>query len=110
MSKPNQGKDPPEILDAIAALSREKIPFSRPNRWQLKIGDLSYYPTQGSICRDGDDGRLPEHGLDSFLTLLAPRRKPPQRPLDPETSAPPTIDFSTLPPIGWRTISGALIR
>jgi hypothetical protein len=69
MSKPNQWKDPPEIRDAIAALTREKITFSRPNRWQLKIGDLSFYPTKCTICRDGDEGWLPEQGLADLLNL-----------------------------------------
>jgi DNA-binding response OmpR family regulator len=103
MSKPSQLNDPPEIVEAIAALNRHQIRFSRPNRWQLKIGDLSFYPTKGTICRDGEEERLPERGLDALLQLLAQRRKPQHRAIDQTRSSTPTWDFSlatevTIPP------------
>lgn len=63
-------------LEAIKALQARNIRFLRPTKYQLKVGDLSYYPGKGTIFRDGDVEALKERGIESFLELVSmPRRR-----------------------------------
>jgi len=37
------------MIDAIDSLNELGVTFKRPTLYQLKIGDLSYYPGRGTI-------------------------------------------------------------
>lgn len=63
---------------AIEALTEAGIRFTRPTKYQLKVDDLNFYPTKGTIFRDGDDAVLKERDLEAFMTLLS---KPIHEPL-----------------------------
>ena len=42
-------------MQAVALLQELKLRFYRPNRHQLKIGTMSYYPGKGTIYVDEVD-------------------------------------------------------
>lgn len=61
-----------EMLKAVRRLRRER--FSRlkvMTKYQLKIGDLSFYPKKGTIYRDGDPAALSETGIEALIDLLS---------------------------------------
>jgi hypothetical protein len=72
MKKYNDGK--PDCNDAVAAairwLTHRNIPFSQPHPRQLKIRDINFYPTTGTITRDGAAGRCREKGLSGLEVVL----------------------------------------
>lgn len=62
--------DEAKMLQAINALHDAGVRFTRPTKYQLKIGDQSFYPNKGTIFRDGDSKGLEERDLDAFMSLL----------------------------------------
>lgn len=68
--------DTDEMRDAIKALNGNGIRFFRLTRHQLKSGDISFYPSKGSIYRDCDDGALEERGLNAFIAELLVVKQP----------------------------------
>jgi hypothetical protein len=94
MQKPNQLNPKEDAINgAVAALRRAGFNCKRPNRWQLKINYLSFYPTKGTIYRDGEQERLPQRGLDELIRLISQKKKPVRRSCDDEDT-PVEIDFS----------------
>lgn len=63
--------DDSKMRRAIEALNEAGIRFTRPTKYQLKVDDLNFYPTKGTIFRDGDDAALNERGLEAFMALLS---------------------------------------
>jgi hypothetical protein len=55
---------------ALRWLAQAGLRFTRPTRYQLKIGPLSFYPDKGTLYRDGDRQALPERGLPALQALL----------------------------------------
>lgn len=55
---------------AIKALLQLKIPFQKTSEFHLKVGDWNFWPSSGSIYRDGDPQKRPERGLDAFIKLI----------------------------------------
>lgn len=70
--------DDTKMRRAIEALNEASIRFARPTKYQLKVGDLNFYPTKGTIFRDRDDTALNERGLDAFIFLLTTPIRTPQ--------------------------------
>src|ERR1035437_10113722 len=62
--------DTDEMQISINVLNCARVNCERKTKWQLKIGDLSYYPDKGTIYRDGADEALRERGLDSLMRLV----------------------------------------
>jgi hypothetical protein len=62
--------DSQPMIDAIDSLNELGVTFKRPTLYQLKIGDLSYYPGRGTIFRDGSPEAMPEKGLDALLLVI----------------------------------------
>ena len=58
------------LTRAIEALTSAGVQFARPAKYQLKVGDLSYYPTTGTIVRDGHYRALRRRSVDTFITLV----------------------------------------
>jgi hypothetical protein len=62
-----------EMKFAIKTLVELDVCITRPSPYQLKIGDINYYPSTGRITLDPaivHDGR----GLDALLDLLEERQ------------------------------------
>ena len=55
---------------ASAALARAGVNFQRPSPHQIKVGHFSFYPTKGTIFRDGETAARNERGLPAFLRIL----------------------------------------
>ena len=55
---------------AMDWLKGQGIAFRRPTDWQLKIGNLNFYPDKGTIFRDGGRHPLPQRGLNGLKELL----------------------------------------
>jgi hypothetical protein len=66
-ARPN---DPQPMKDAIDTLNELGVTFNRPTQYQLKIGDLSYYPGRGTIFRDGGPKAMPEKGLEALVLVI----------------------------------------
>ncbi len=64
--------DTPAMCAALEQLTEARIRFQRKTRYQIKVGDLSFYPDKGTIFRDGDRQALDARGLDQFLSLARP--------------------------------------
>jgi len=62
--------DPEPMKDAIDTLSEIGVTFQRPTVYQLKVGDLSFYPGRGTIFRDGSPGAMAEKGLDALVLII----------------------------------------
>ena len=62
------------MLEAITKLNCAGVTFTRTSKHQIKVGDLSYYPTRGTIFRDGDAGAMDDRGLEVFMTLICSSR------------------------------------
>jgi hypothetical protein len=86
--------DTNEMCLAINALNRARVKCERKTKWQLKIGDLSYYPDKGTICRDGPDEALRERGLESLMRLVTESQLHAQ--YIQKDSEPKVLDFSSL--------------
>lgn len=63
----------PEMLKSIHALEVRNVAYTRPTRYQLKVGRLNFWPGRGTIVED-EIGRLESTGLDAFLSLVERRR------------------------------------
>src|SRR5215218_8723195 len=79
--------DSPAMRAALRWLTQAGLRFTRPTRYKLKIGALSFYPDKGTLYRDGDRQALPERGLPALQCLLdqprpvhRPDRSPPSQP------------------------------
>ena len=66
----NPEKCSPTVQQAIRWLTEARISFDLKTVHQIKVDDLNFYPTRGTIFRDGDPGALPEHGLAAFIRLV----------------------------------------
>lgn len=60
----------PAMHQASAALVRAGVNFQQPSPYQIKVGQFSFYPTKGTIFRDGETGARNERGLSAFLRIL----------------------------------------
>ncbi len=58
------------MKDAIDILNEMGVTFQRPTLYQLKIGDLSFYPGRGTIFRDGSSAAMTEKGLDALVIII----------------------------------------
>src|ERR1700733_12437886 len=70
MTQYAQPDDPQPMKDAIDALNEMGVTFQRPTLYQLKIGDLSFYPGRGTIFRDGSPAAMTEKGLDALVVII----------------------------------------
>lgn len=66
-------------LERAMALARERLevegfPYRQPSIFQLKIGEVNYYPSTGTITLDGHVGSDVGKGLDKLIILLRKRR------------------------------------
>jgi hypothetical protein len=69
-------KSPHEAMhDAIAALKTRGFPYKQPSPYHLKYEDLNFWPTKGTIGRDGSSERLPERGIEAFIALIEQRER-----------------------------------
>jgi len=68
--------DSPAMRAALRWLTQAGLRFTRPTRYQLKIGALSFYPDKGTLYRDGDRQALPERGLPALQSLLGNHPQP----------------------------------
>ena len=59
-----------EMHDAIEWFYEWGYPFTRPTDYQLKIGPFNFYPSTGTIHRDGDRQPHPDRGLAALKKLL----------------------------------------
>jgi hypothetical protein len=60
-------------------LRQNRIPFSKPNPHQLKVGPWSYYSSTGTILRDGQS-KEKDRGPEAFINTL--KRAYPNRRLE----------------------------
>src|ERR1035437_9633490 len=86
--------DTDEMQISINVLNCARVNCERKTKWQLKIGDLSYYPDKGTIYRDGADEALRERGLDSLMRLVTESQLHAQ--YIQKDSEPKVLDFSSL--------------
>ncbi len=70
MTQYAQRNDPQPMKDAIDILNEMGVTFQRPTLYQLKIGDLSFYPGRGTIFRDGSPAAMTEKGLDALVVII----------------------------------------
>jgi len=61
--------DEKAMTDAIDLLIERGGDVYRPSAIQLKCGPISYYPSTGTIVRDGS-GKEPERGLSALARVL----------------------------------------
>jgi hypothetical protein len=86
--------DTNEMKIAIDVLNRAFVTCERKTKWQLKIGNLSYYPDKGKICRDGPEKAFRERGLESLLRLVAEDQEKAHH--IPNVGKPEVLDLSNL--------------
>jgi DNA-binding response OmpR family regulator len=67
--------DTDEMRAAIEFLTSEGVNFSRPTQYQLKIGDLSFYPDTGRIFRDGESTAWEQRGLEVLISQIRKFKK-----------------------------------
>ncbi len=88
-----QPDDCPAMQAALRWLTQAGLRFTRPTRYQLKIGSLSFYPDKGTLYRDGDRQAFPDRGLLALQALLGNRQPRPAhrsdrtRPIQPGPSS-----------------------
>jgi hypothetical protein len=63
-----------EMRDAMDELTGAGIRFARKSPYQLKIGPWNYYPSKGTIHRDGDKKALKARGLRALLDLISDQK------------------------------------
>lgn len=56
---------------AASVLKANGIRFQIKTIHQIKVGKLNFYPTRGTIFRDGDAGALKHNGLEAFLKIAS---------------------------------------
>jgi hypothetical protein len=78
MSEDFSGHDTPEQRRQIIELENRRYPVSRKTRYHVKILEVNYFITTGTITIDPDI-RYKHKGFDALLTLL--EEKYPPRPL-----------------------------
>jgi hypothetical protein len=61
--------DEKAMTDAIDLLLERGVDVYRPSPIQLKCGPISYYPSTGTVVRDGS-GKEPEKGLKALARVL----------------------------------------
>lgn len=61
------------MIDAKAWLEDRDIGFECPTAFQLKIGEINYYPGQGTIYLDGEECALQDRGLSALEKVLHER-------------------------------------
>jgi hypothetical protein len=66
--------DTKEMARAISELNGAGIEFCRPSRYQLKIGNLNYYPDRKTIYVDGADQAENDRGIEALIARLGDRR------------------------------------
>jgi hypothetical protein len=74
MTQYTQPNDPQPMKDAIDTLNEMDVNFHRPSVYQLKIGDLSFYPGRGTIFRDGTPAAMTEKGLEALVVIISMRQ------------------------------------
>jgi hypothetical protein len=74
MTQYAQPNDPQPMKDAIDTLNEMGVTFQRPTLYQLKIGELSFYPGRGTIFRDGSPAAMTEKGLDALVVIISMRQ------------------------------------
>jgi hypothetical protein len=74
MTQYAQPNDPQPMKDAINTLNEMGVTFQRPTVYQLKIGELSFYPGRGTIFRDGSPAAMTEKGLDALVVIISMRQ------------------------------------
>jgi hypothetical protein len=74
MTQYAQPNDPQPMKDAINTLNEMSVTFQRPTVYQLKIGELSFYPGRGTIFRDGSPAAMTEKGLDALVVIISMRQ------------------------------------
>lgn len=47
------------------------LPITRPNEHQIKIGDLNFYPSTGTILRDGERQKEPVRGAQALIAIIS---------------------------------------
>ena len=100
-SNPKAGpNDPDKMRDAIEALNAEGVRFSRPTQYQLKVGDINFYPGTGRIFRDGEDKAWEQQGLSALISYLREKRSPTGKIIEfasaVQTIPPQAIDLSDI--------------
>lgn len=55
---------------AIIALQARGFNPRQTSEHQLKLGSWNFWPSKGTITRDGQHGRHPESGLEAFVKVL----------------------------------------
>ncbi|MBL8577693.1 MAG: hypothetical protein JNK47_10735 [Mesorhizobium sp.] len=63
------GADTADMVSAIKALQQRGVAVWRPSIYQLKVGDLNYWPDTGRITRDAAP-KIARQGLDALLKML----------------------------------------
>lgn len=63
----------PITRKAASVLKANGVRFQIKTVHHIKVGELNFYPTRGTIFRDGDAGALQQNGLDAFLKLVRPQ-------------------------------------
>ncbi|MEQ1941477.1 hypothetical protein ABMA32_03545 [Mesorhizobium sp. VNQ89] len=63
------GTDTADMASAIKALQQRGVAVWRPSIYQLKIGDLNFWPATGRITRDAAP-KITRQGLDALLKML----------------------------------------
>jgi hypothetical protein len=71
--------DTDEVREAIEILTSEGISFFRPTKYQLKIGELSFYPDTGRIFRDGESTAWEQRGLNTLISHVQKLKQPKQK-------------------------------
>jgi hypothetical protein len=57
---------------AIKRLKELGIEFDKVSEYQIKVGEWNFYPSKGTIFRDGDPRKLRDHGLEAFTRIIRP--------------------------------------
>lgn len=62
------------MRDALLMLKQHGIPTRKVSEYQIKIGQVNYYPGKGSIYLDGATRPMDEHGFRALLRFLEAHR------------------------------------
>ena len=62
--------EPSHFGQAAAALKAAGIRYKILTKYQIKVGEYSFYPSRGTIFRDGDPTRHKQQGINAFIQLL----------------------------------------
>lgn len=63
----------PIMRKAASMLKANGVRFQIKTVHHIKVGELNFYPTRGTIFRDGDAGALKQNGLEAFVKLVRPK-------------------------------------